>query len=792
MLRLNLKIALRNLWKNKGYTAINIGGLAIALSAFILVVMYVGFETSFDHHIPNHNRIYLVGRSLPEGKTNYTSLSLARAMKDALPEIENVGRSKKVGFEFAFSTDQGRVYGKDVISLDYELAKMFRLQPEGGLRKPAAEVPNLYIPQEFADVLFPRKKPVYPELVAIGPRSAGQSANIQGIINHRVDHSNLKFDALVISNDLDVNQDPNALNYHTYIEVREGTNMLELEQKIDGLFKKEMIKNGMSATDPLISGKSAVFLDPLNNLHLRPIAGNNTNYKIVLALGVLAILVLVIACINFTNLTIAQTNRRAKEVGVKKVLGAYRMNLIFQFLIEILMQCIFALAIGLALAELFLPYFNGLFETSLSLWKGNVALAWQLPAILILITLISGVYPSLVLSGFRPAEVLKGNLQTSYKTLWLRNVLLVTQFSVAIVFIAGLLIVSTQLKYMKTEDTGFKAGQVVFIRNIVSFNRINFERLKAKVNEIPGVNSFTVASNIPDGSKASKGNYSFEGKEQGLDMITVDFDYFETLELKVKEGRAFSRRFNTDTVNSIVLNESAVAAYGMVNPVGKIIRGCQMDYRIVGVIKDFKAQGFEVAVEPTVYAIKNPCATSNDKLMLMVNIDQDKMAAVLASLKTNWKDLNKLDGDDFRYEFLDELYGRLFKKQEQLQTVFYCAAILTIFIAVLGLFAFSAFSTNNRRKEIAVRKVLGATDFQVLRLLNAFFIRVVLIANLIGWPIAYIVAKRWLDTFAYRIDVPILPFVSAALISTFLTVFTVSIQARKSVKANPVDALKYE
>jgi putative ABC transport system permease protein len=217
-----------------------------------------------------------------------------------------------------------------------------------------------------------------------------------------------------------------------------------------------------------------------------------------------------------------------------------------------------------------------------------------------------------------------------------------------------------------------------------------------------------------------------------------------------------------------------------------------MDYRIVGVIKDFKAQGFETAVEPTVYTIKNSCIASTEKYMLMVNVNQDKMAAVLATLKINWKDWNKLDGDDFRYEFLDELYGRLFKKQEQLQSVFYGATVLTIFIAVLGLFAFSAFTTNNRRKEIAVRKILGATDLQVLGLLNSFFIWVVLIANLIGWPVAYIVATRWLNTFAYRIDVPLMPFLLAGLVSMVLTVLTVSIQARKAVQANPVDALKYE
>lgn len=808
MFKLNFKIALRNLWKNMVYTAINIGGLAIALSAFILVAIYVRFETSFDHDIPDHEDIYLVGRVLPDRKTNYTSLSLAQALKEAIPEIENVGRSRGINFEFAFSTPDGRVYGKEVLSIDYTLAKMFHIEPEGGLLKPKGDALNVYMPKEFVAAMFPKKTPVFPAKVSIGPVSAGQSGDVSGIINHNSAHSNLVFDALIITGDVGKDQEPSANNYYTYIKVKPGTDPDLLQQKIDAVFKEEIKKSIVTAAKDRTSAeltvvpdvnmaadantlnKSGVFLDPLDNLHLRPVAGNNTNYKIVMALSILTVLVMVIACINFTNLTIAQTNKRAKEVGVKKVLGAYRLNLIFQFLIEIFMQCLVALILAVILAEIFLPQFNEVFGVSFSLWKDNYELAWQLPVVLLIITLISGIYPALILSGFKPAAVLKGNLQTSYKTLWLRNALLVTQFTVAIVFMAGLLIVSSQLKYMRTEDTGFKAGQVVYIKNIVWFDRGYFDNMKARIMEIPGVNSFTVASDIPDGSRPGRVNYTMAGKEQGMDIVHVDFDYFETLRLKLKDGRFFSKNYPADAENAIVLNEAAVAAYGITQPVGKTIRGCDMDYRIVGVIQDAKMQGFEAAVEPTVYAIKSACATG--KMKLMVNVDPDRMAGVLAALKSNWKDLNKMDGDDFRYEFMDELYGRLFKKQEQLQAVFYGAALLTIFIATLGLFAFSAFTITTRMKEISIRKVLGATDYNILSMLNTFFVRIVLIANLIGWPIAYIAAQRWLETFAYRIDLPVLPFIIAGSISILLTLLTVSFQARKAMKANPVDALKYE
>ena len=807
MFRLNLKIALRNLWKNRIYTAINIGGLAIALAAFILVAIYVRFETTFDHNVPNYKQIYQVGRILPDRKTNYTAMSLAKALKDAIPEIENVGRSRQTNFEFAFSTQDGRVYGKQVISVDYTLAKMFDIKPENGLTKPAGGALDLYVPKEFVSTMFPKKAPSFPVKVGIGPSNALQYGDIIGIVNHNSAHSNLVFDALIITDDVGAGQEPSANNYQTYIAVKEGTDLDLLQKKVDAVFKEELKKSQLTAaadregtlkteTDVTMAAdlqaldKSGVFLDPLDNLHLRPIAGSNTNYKIVMALSVLTILVMVIACINFTNLTIAQTNKRAKEVGVKKVLGAYRIQLTFQFLIEIFMQCLVALLIGVLLAELFLPLFNDAFSVSFSLWKGNTALAWQLPLVLLIITLISGVYPALVLSGFKPASVLKGNLQTSYKTLWLRNGLLVTQFTVAIIFMAGLLIVSSQLKYMRTEDTGFKTGQVVYIKNMVWFDRGYFENMKARVLAIPGVNSFTVASDVPDGSRPGRVNYSAEGKELGMDIVHTDFDYFETLHLQLKDGRFFSKTFPADAENGIVLNESAVLAYGITHPVGKTIRGCDMDYRIVGVVKDAKMQGFESAVEPTVYAVNSPCA--NGKMKLMVNIDPDRMAGVLAALKSDWKNLNKMDGDDFRYEFMDELYGRLFKKQEQLQSVFYGAALLTIFIATLGLFAFSAFTIGSRMKEISIRKVLGATDFNILSLLNNFFIRIVFVANLIGWPVAYIAAQRWLDTFAYRIEVPVLPFLIAGFISILLTLLTVSFQARNAIKTSPVDALKYE
>ncbi|TCC89914.1 ABC transporter permease [Pedobacter hiemivivus] len=792
MFKLNFKIALRNLWKNKVYTAINIGGLSIALAAFIVVLLYVTYETGYDKDVPNYDRIYQVGRNLPDHKTDYTPAPLAKVIQDNFPEVEVTGKMSTTWFEFPIQTEKGRVYSTKALLLDYKVAKMFNIRPEGKLADENDPGLQLYVPKLFFNKLFPNEQVIFPKQVSLGPKKAGQFVKLYGTIERTDEHSNIKFDVVSLSKDISFdNKDYGTNNFKTFIQVKRGANIEALQQKIDQLYKREVIKAGASANDYRIAGRSVIFLDPLKNLHLKPMAGSDTNYKIVFALFGLGILIVIIACINFTNLTIAQATKRAKEVGVRKVLGAYQLNLTYQFLAEIFMQCLLSLALGLIIAEVLLPVFNRLFGIPLSIWHGDQTLFAQLLLILIGVTVISGIYPALVLSAYKPASVLKGNMQTSYKTRWLRNSLLAAQFVIAIIFIAGLLIVNNQLKYMRAEDKGFKSSQVVFIKNIQFYNKAkDFEQARNKMMKIPGVNYVTVASDIPDGSKPGTNTYKLGEQESSIDFIDVDFDYFETLDIKLKSGRFFSRNFMADTAGSATLNESAVARYGVTNPVGKIIRGCDMDYKIVGVVKDFKAQGFEAAVEPTIYSIKNPC--NNQKIKIMVNIDQRSMTAALAALKSQWPSINNLDGDDFRYEFLDELYGRLFKKQEQLQSVFFFAAMLTIFIAVLGLFAFSAFTTNNRIKEISIRKILGATDFQMFKMLNTFFIWIVLISNVIGWPLAYILAKNWLETFAYRIDIPLFPFVLAALISTVLTVLTVSIQARKAVKTSPAEALKYE
>ncbi|MGY4385119.1 putative ABC transport system permease protein [Pedobacter sp. UYP24] len=789
MFKLNLKIALRNLWKNRWITAINVGGLAIALASFILVMMYVTYETSFDKDNPNYENIYVVGIVYPEFKTNYTAAPFAKAIKQNLPEVELAGIIKGSAFESVIRNGKNTIFAKNILQADYNAAKILNIKPKGGLQKPSGDIERLsYLNEENMNVLFPNKMDNKPEMVGFGASNSGITGTIAGSIKNNM-HSDFTFDGVSIGNELGIGDNYDMNDYSIYLQVKPETNVVDLEHKITNLYRSELVKSKTNNKIDEIKGIST-FLDPLSNQHLRPKAGNDSPYKILIALSVLGILILVIACINFTNLSIAQATKRGKEVGVKKVMGAYRFQLMTQFLVEIFMQCFAATILGLIFAELVLPNFNNLFQVHLSIWHINNDLFWQLPLVLGVITVISGLYPAMVLSGFNPALVLKGNFSTSKKSYWLRNSLLVFQFSSAVVFIIGVLIINSQLKYMRSEDLGFTANQVVHIKNISIFNNpLKFEPIRNRVLKIPGIKSVTVATFIPGGENGLN-NYTANGVKANIDFVNVDFDYFETLAIRLKEGRFFSHEHKTDTANSAVINESAAAKYGFKNPLGQTIRGCNIDYKIVGIIKDFKTQGFESAVQPTIYTIKDPCGSF--KIQIMLKVEENKMADALAALKSQWSQINSMDGEDFRYEFLDERYGQLFKKQEQLQSVFFAAAILTIFIAILGLFAFAKYITNGRIKEMAMRKILGASDLQIFKLINRSFLIMVVLANLISWPVAYVITKSWLATFAYRVAIPVLPFLVSGALTIVLTIITVSLQASRAVKANPVAALKYE
>jgi putative ABC transport system permease protein len=346
-----------------------------------------------------------------------------------------------------------------------------------------------------------------------------------------------------------------------------------------------------------------------------------------------------------------------------------------------------------------------------------------------------------------------------------------------------MILINQQVTYMKTEDPGFKSKDVLYIDNLTLFNSPRtFEPVRNQIKSIPGVKNVSVASNIPAGIAPALHEYTIRGKALAMHSISVDYEYFETLNIERAGGVVFHPSSPADSINAVI-NETAARAMGIENPVGLSIDGCGGRYKIIGIVKDVKAYGFEEKIQPTIYLMKDQCGLA--KTQIMVSANQANIPGILQSLSSQWKDINKLDGDNFNHHFLDELYGRLFVKQEQLRMVLIFFSSLAIAIASLGLFASAAHSIRLRMKEIAIRKVFGANTKELIVLISKPFFKIVIIANLIAWPATIIIVDKWLETFAYQISVSITPFIIAAMLSCGLVILTVCLQVRKAVKFNP-------
>jgi putative ABC transport system permease protein len=790
MNKLDFKIALRTFLKSKWYNVLNITGLALGLAAFIFVTLYVDHETGYDQWNKNVNRIFLVEREMTNGPIPYTPGPLAAAIKSQCPEVEETGRTNTALFQIPFYTSSGRFLVKKWVGADYSIAKILGIKPKGFNLNPQSIVPTVLLSKTTANVLFSGNGSVQNKMVNMMSRS-GIPLAIAGVADDTPGNTNLSFDCIGFSPDITQGKDQSYASqiYQTYILVKPNTDIDQLSKKIDAIYKKaaQADTSQVNREAVSLSGAPAIYLDPLANLHLKPHYGSHVSNQIVNGLVVIALIILLVTAVNFTNLYISQANTRAKEVGVKKVNGIIKRKIAFQFMLEIFIQCLIALIFSFLIVITGLPYFNQLLQVDLLISGINLTIVAQLLFTLILLTLLAGIYPSLVMAGFKPVDVLRGNqFANGGKLSWVRSAITVFQFTFTVVFIIILVVINQQVKFMKTETPGFTAKQVVYVDNQSLFNSPKkFESVRNRIKAMPGVKNVTVASNIPGGIVPASKDYLVQNKALSMNTIGVGFEYFETLNIGLREGRFFS--FPVDSV-SAVINEAAAKAMALNNPVGAIVKGCGGTYKIIGVIKDVKTNGFEEDVQPTIYLMSDHCGLAETQIMISAN--GNAIPPMLTKLRSEWPEINKLDGDNFNYHFLDELYGQLFVKQEQLQTVLICFSALAIFIASLGFFSSAAHALHLRMKEIAIRKVFGAGKEQLMVVLSKPFFLMVLMANLIAWPASFIIADKWLQTFAYRVHLSILPFTIALAISVAIVFFTVCLQIVRAVRFNPAVKLK--
>jgi len=796
-----IKVAFRSLNKNRTYAVINILGLALGLSVSILVFMFIKDETSYEKHWDGYERVYRTGiKASVMGQTMDAPVSpspMANTFRTEFTDVETATRIHTIKQEIMVRYEQTKVYIQKAVQADSTFFKVFDYEFVHGDPKTALIGENsLVLTEESAKKIFGDVNPIG-KIVKYDNR---QDFIVKGIVKEPKGHSHFQFDMFMSQNTIRNVWMSNG-NY-TYVKLKEGIDANAFLTKMRRNFMKKIepdVERFLGTTvEELFKGESyyEYQIMPLKDIHLHSkkeweIQQNGNIIYIYVFIGI-ALMVIIIAGINFMNLSTARSGKRAKEVGVRKVSGASKKMLVIQFLTESVIQSFIALFLAFILVELFLPGFNNILETELYLFNSYIGetLVFSL-IITIFYGLFAGSYPAFFLSSFQPIAVLKGDFTKTNGGALLRKILVITQFTASTILIIGMIIIFKQISFMHNKDIGFKGDQVIVVPIQTDQMSKNFRNYKSVFLKNSNVLSATRASFYP-GDTPNQNMYLLEGKKDQLPLwnMDVDYDFFKTLDIKMLDGRKFDREKESDSLPYFILNETAVKNLNIQNAVGRKMSKNEgssdnSNYgNIIGVVKDFHIEGFNSEIRPMVLTI------SNDLWFASFKIANKDMNGTIDFLEKEWGKLET--SHPFRYTFLNEKFGKLLRQQENFGTMFLFLTILAIIISAMGLYGLASYTAAQRTKEIGIRKVLGASVSEVMRMLTKDFIKLVLIANIFAWPITYLLAKNWLSNFSYQIDIPILPFVFATLLALVIALITVSFQAYQAAISDPVEALKYE
>jgi len=801
MFKLNLKIAWRNLWKNKFYASINITGLAIGLTAFVLLLLYVNYEGSYDTWSPELKNVYQVrafhSYSAPDNKQYWQTSNesrIAALLKQNIPQVTAITKVENDWYQnYALTVkDHKSVMIKGIRNADSAFFKVMPYSFLKGNEATALSKPNsIVLKKDLALKLFGTEDIIGKTISIV--RWEGDAITdftVTGIVTEPNTPQSVNFSGIIHTGEFD--QDNQNPTMHRYMEIYARLFNHEDLNQINENVKKVYINNLKSTftnsqysyADYLKSGNAPnCKLLPINEAHQNPsfVAGWIEKIKPV---SLIVTFLLLISIINFINLATAQSFQRAKEVGVKKVLGSSKGLLVRQFLMETGLQSLFALLICGVLIELSLPAFNKQLGLDISFWSNHKLffILLQLLGLFLIITLLAGFYPAKVLSNYKPAAVLKGTFSNSNRGLVLRNSLIVLQFVISVTLIIAIGTMQTQVSFMNQKDLGFDKSRVINIS-------ANYdEKVANDIRKVSGVQYVGSTTQVIGNTYAYADKINFQGKKLNLNMVTVTMEAFPALGIKPLQGRLFSSLYKQDTINTVVLNESAAKQLGGV-VVGKQFRSYENVFQIIGVIKDYHAESFDKSIIPTIYKVTylgGMSANGN----LLVRFNSSHYQATIRKIEEVWK--KYYPNYPMNYQSLNDAFIHSLEDNSRFMNMILIFSVISVSLSLSGLFALSTFVAKRRTKEVAVRKVLGASNMQIVNLLNKSFLHLVIAANLISWPIAYILIQKWLDGFVYRIDMPVLPFIIATITSLIIAILTVSIQARKAAIANPVNALKYE
>jgi len=807
MFRNYLKVAFRNLWKNKGYSAINILGLAVGLATCLLILLYVWDELSFDRFHTKADRIYRINSDIRFGGSDLTlavsSDPMGQAMKADYPEVEQYTRIYASSGSKLLRKGNEFIDEPELAHADSTFFEVFDFPLVAGNPKTALNDPNTVVISETGAIKYFGTKDVIGKLIETNDN---ESYKVTAVMKDMPANSHFRYHLLFSMDNVNYRFGRYlSHNFHTYLLLKEGASAAALEKKFPAYLDKYVLPQASAITSIKSMAefeKSGNYLRyslmPLRDIHLKserfPELGVNGSEQNVYIFSGVAFFILLIACINFMNLSTARSSNRAKEVGIRKVLGTERKELISQFLTESTLVALVALVIALALTVLVLPFFNELASKQLTVTSffqaGFLPILLAIPLV---VGLIAGSYPAFYLSSFQPITVLKGKLAGGFRKSSFRSSLVVLQFSTTIFLIIATIVIYNQLDYISNRKIGFTKEQVLIIDNpyVLGTQARSF---KNEILKLGGVSSGTLSSYLPVSSSSRSDNtYSKEAvldDKSGINMQTwrVDEDYLKTMDMQLVSGRGFSREFGTDS-SAIIINETTARLLGYEDPVGKSIYstsdgGEMKALRIIGVVKNFNFESLRQNVGPLCFML----GASNGSAAFRV--ETKNLTSLVSSVESVWKKM--APGMPFSYRFLDDAFNSMYRAEQRMGKLAIAFSVLAILVACMGLFGLATYAAEQRIKEIGIRKVLGASVSGIVRMLSKDFIRLILLSTLIAFPLAWWAMHSWLNSFAYRISISWWVFLAAAGLALTIALVTTSFQAVRAAIMNPVKSLRTE
>jgi putative ABC transport system permease protein len=779
MFRNYIKMAFRNILRYKGYSLINIVGLTVGMACFILIFLWVYDELHYDTYHAHSDRLCRIILKQADNPGDVgipsTPYILPQILKDEYPEIVEVTRVRTWGYPSAVRHGDITFYEQHFFLADPSFFTMFSYDFVAGNPLTALPNPNsVVITQESAQKYFGDEDPMGKVLRWNNDRNL----EVTGVIKKVPYNSHLQFDFMASLQLYDAERLASWWREAVgYVELQDGVSVKDVSHKI-----ADTILRHHPEDDYVIS------LQPVREAHLNIAQGGRSDRRFVLIFALVAVMILAIACVNFMNITTARSGIRALEVGMRKVVGAKRSDLVKQFLGESIFLSLISFFLAITIVDLFLPEFNRLQGKEMALLgSGNTVIYLSLGIAAILTGFIAGSYPAFFLSAFQPAKVLKKDTSRGRKGSLFRAILVVSQFSVSVMLIILTWVAYKQIQYIKNAELGFSRDQIVHIQ-VNDQLRESHKAFKERLLRDPRILNVTYAS-APPHFLFNVNNFKWEGmdtdKEVELNFLYVDHDYAETFDLEIVEGRDFSEEYPTDATEAYIVNESAVRFMGMSEPIGKRVVLAGREGRIIGVVKDFNHKPLIFEITPMVMGIRPSWYFD-----LLIKISPGDIQGSLAYIETVFNETSP--AFPFEYNFLDEWFEFIYTPLKIMNHIFNSFAFLAVFISCLGLFGLASLLLEQRKKEIGIRKVLGASIAGVLFLLSKRFMRIILVANVIAIPVAYFASRMFLNLFVHRTKLDAGMVVATVVFTFAVALLTISYQVIKTAIANPVDSIRYE